>query len=173
MGRFLPNRFKLAKIALDTSCFMAERPEPPAVDTEAYDRWKQSATINFSGGYLEATYGNLIQTFEDVASSGITGTRAVTRKKHDRVNTIGGAVTEVEATTYTQAVIPRRNSSGAAGGQPITIITPVGKYSARLGGDIQDFVAFIEDPAEVMVIDNMSFLSERGADYGPFVNTSA
>ena len=173
MRRFLPNRFKLAKIALETSCFMAERPEPPAVDTEAYDRWKQSATINFSGGYVEATYGNLIQTFEDVASSGATGTRAVSRKKHDRVNTIGGAVTEVKATTYTQAVIPRRNSSGAAGGQPITIITPVGSYTARLGGNIEDFVAFIDDPAEVMVIDNMSFASERGAVYGPFVNTSA
>ena len=148
-----------------------ERPTPPSVGTEEYDRWKRSATINFSGGYIEASYGNLIQTFYDLTSSGSTGTRSVTRKAHTRTNTIGGTSTPVAETTYTEAIIPRRNSSGAAGGQPITVITPVGSYTARLGGSIEDFVAWVGDSILIKVIDSMTFMSERGATYGPFVNT--
>ena len=149
---------------------MHERPTPPSVGTEEYDRWKRSATINFSGGYIEAAYGNLIQTFADLTSTGSTGTRSVTRKSHPRVNTIGGTPTQVAETTYTQSIIPRRNSSGAAGGQPITVNTPVGSYTARLGGNIEDFVAWVGDSIYVKVIDTMTFASERGATYGPFVN---
>jgi hypothetical protein len=152
---------------------MAERPNPPEVGTEEYDRWKRSATINFDGGYLEAAYGNIVQTFDDIKSSGATGSRSVTRKAHTRTNTIGGASTSVAETTYTQSIIPRRNSSGAAGGQAITINTPVGSYTARLGGNIEDFVAFVSDESSVKVIDTMTFASVRGAIYGPFVNTTA
>ena len=151
---------------------MAERPNPPEVGTEEYDRWKRSATINFNGGYIEAAYGNLVQTFTDVTTTGSTGTRSVTRKAHTRVNKIGGPTTQVEEAVFTQSIIPRRNSSGAAGGQAITINTPVGSYVARLGGNLEDFVAYVGDGTAIKVIDTMTFASGRGAVYGPFVNTT-
>ena len=149
---------------------MPERPTPPAVGTEEYDRWKRSATINFTGGYLEAAYGNLVQTFGELTSAPISGTRSITRKAHSRTNKIGGESTNVAETTFTEKIIPRRNASGAAAGQPITVITPVGSYTARLGGSIEDFVSWVGDSIYVKVIDTMTFASERGAVYGPFVN---
>lgn len=148
---------------------MAERPNPPSVGTDEYERWKRSATINYEGGYLEAAYGNLVQTFADFSTAGVIGTRQVSVKEQQRVNTIGGASKTILPFTYTSKVIPRRNSSGAAGGLPITIVTPVGSYTARLGGNIEDLVTFLSDATKIEVIDSMSFASTRGAVYGPFL----
>lgn len=145
------------------------RPNPPEAGTDEYARWSSTSTMNFPGGYLEATYGNLIQTFT------MTGTDAcssksvnVSRKSYSRVNVIGGESKTIGATSYTYKAYPKRNASGAAGGQAITIVTDIGSYTARLGGDIQSFATWLCGNGTGQLHGNISFYSEHGAEYGPF-----
>lgn len=149
------------------------RPTPPSAGTEEYDRWKKEATIAFPNGYLAATYGNLIQTFSMQGNGACPGTVVnVSRKSYDRVNTIGGASKTIAATNYTVTKYPKRNGANAASGEPITITTSVGSYTARFGGDMQDLVAWLCGTGSAQLYDAIEITSPRGAHYGPFSPTA-
>ena len=161
---------------MEPTPYFATRPEVPAVGTDDYNRWKKESTITFDGGYIRATYGNLIQTFAMTGSDACSA-KAITyqRKAHQRTNTIGGDTREIEAVGVQFNKYPRRNSSGAAAGDLITITTSVGSYTARLGGDIQHFVEFLcSNSGKGQLYDPITFTSGRTAFYGPFgpANTS-
>ena len=144
------------------------RPSPPVAGTPEYVAWCKEGAISWEGGYLTATYGNLAQTWDMAKIAPPEGSdKSSSRKKHDRYNTIGGAKKEIPASTYTTTRFPKVNAGQNAGGQPITIITPVGRYTARLGGDIQTFVKWIRERDDE-IYDNFSFLSSHGANYGPY-----
>ena len=154
---------------MTVSPYFAQRPEPPAAGTDEYARWKKESTYNFPGGYLTASYGNLIQTFSMQGTDACDGVSVnTTRKAHNRVNTIGGASTSVAQATFTYKKYPKRNGGAAAGGEPITITTAVGSYTARLGGDIQDLVGWLCGNGTGQLYDSIEFTSPSGAHYGPF-----
>ena len=145
------------------------RPTPPQAGTDEYSRWTREATMNFPGGFLTATYGNLIQTFTMTSTDACSGTtKNVSRKSYTRTNTIGGDAKTIGATTFSYVAYPKRNGGNAASGQAITVVTPVGSYVARLGGDIQDFVGWLCGNGTGQLYGNISFYSGRGAEYGPF-----
>ena len=149
--------------------YFLTRPTPPAASTDEYTRWKKESTLNFPGGYLTATYGNLIQTFTMSGTDACSGTQVdSTRKAHSRTNTIGGASISVAQAQYSYTKYPKRNGGNAAGGQPITVVTSVGSYTARLGGDIQDLVGWLCGNGTAQLYDAIEFVSPNGAHYGPF-----
>lgn len=155
---------------MEPTLYFTTRPEVPAVGTDDYNRWKKESTLNFPDGYITATYGNLIQTFGMTGSDACSAKEITyTRKAHSRINTIGGDATPIDSVGVKFNKYPRRNSSGAAAGDLITITTSVGSYTARLGGDIQAFVAFLcSDSGKGQLYDPIEFTSGRTAHYGPF-----
>jgi hypothetical protein len=146
----------------------ATRPNPPAVTDAEYQAWSRQGTINYPGGYIEATYGDLIQTWSLAATDACAGQqRAVVRTSTTRVNTIGGVATPVAGANYVYTAYPKRNNSLAAGGELYTIHTDIGSYTARVGGDIQTFVAYLCDNLNQLYAP-ISFQSSHGAWYGPY-----
>ena len=144
------------------------RPNPPVAGTAEYERWCKEASISWEGGYLKAAYGNIAQTWDVNKIIPAEGKEVTSkRKQHDRYNQIGGEKKVIAEKTFTVKRYPKVNSSPCAGGNPITIVTPVGQYTARLGGDIQTFVAWILSRDDE-IYDNFSFFSTHGADYGPY-----
>lgn len=148
------------------------RPDVPAAGTDEYDRWKRDATIAYPGGYLKATYGDLIQTFTMSGTDACSATAVtVSRKKHTRVNTIGEPGREIEPVTFTYNKYPKRNGGQAEGGGVVTITTAVGSYTARMGGDIQTFHEWMCTNGISQLYDPIEFTSARGAHYGPYGST--
>jgi len=146
-----------------------QRPDIPGYATDEHDRWKKQAVLNFPGGYIAATYGNLIQTFTMAGTDACSGTTVnVSRTGHTRTNTIGGGSINVAAKTFSYKKYPKRNSSASATGQLVHIFTDVGDYDARLGGDIQDLVGWLCGNGTAQLYGPISFTSPNGAFYGPF-----
>lgn len=149
--------------------YFTTRPTPPNPGTDEYTRWSRESTLNFPGGYLKASYGNLIQTFAMTGTDACSGTDVtVSRKSHSRTYTIGGAAQTISQANFTYKKFPKRNGGGAAGGDPITVTTAVGSYTARLGGDIQDLVSYLCGSGQSQMYDSVEFTSRNGAHYGPF-----
>jgi len=155
---------------MEPTLYFATRPDVPSVGTDDYNRWKKESTLNFPGGYITSSYGNLIQTFAMTGTDACSATEvSYTRREHPRTNVIGGDSIQVRQTPVTFNKYPKRNSTGAAGGEVITVTTPVGSYTARLGGDIQTFVGFLcSDSGKGQLYGPIEFTSPRGAHYGPF-----
>lgn len=153
--------------------YFATRPTPPAAGTEEYERWKKDATLAFPGGYLKSAYGNLIQTFTMAKSTSCTGTDvSVSRKAHTRTNKIGGTSQQIAQTNFTYTKYPKRNGALAAGGEPITITTSVGSFTARMGGDMQDLAKWLCGDGASQLYDGIEITSPRGAHYGTFSPSS-
>ena len=153
--------------------FLNPRPNPPAVDTDEYKRWAESLTIPYDGGYIEAAYGNLVQTIDVASLSQECQDKpvAITRKAHTRVNRIGDAPTPVAAASYVQNVYPKRNSSNAAGGDLYTVVTDRGSFTARVGGDVQDLMKWACAEKAGFYAPTV-FATSNGAKYGPISSTS-
>jgi len=146
----------------------ATRPNPPVVTDLEYQAWSRVATLNYDGGYIEATYGDLIQTWSLGETDACAGqARAVVRTASTRTNTIGGAVTPVAGANYVYTAYPKRNSSLAAGGALFTIHTDIGAYTARVGGDVQTLIAYVCNKTN-QLYSSISIQSSSGAWYGPF-----
>ena len=146
-----------------------QRPDPPAVGTPDYDRWKQESALAWPGGTLTATYGNLAQTFalNTIENACAAQTVSVSRAGGSRVNRIGGPATSVKATSFSLRRYPKKNAGNAAAGAAILIRTEVGEYTARLTGSIQDFVAYLCGNGSRM-FGSIYVHSANGAKYGPF-----
>jgi len=144
------------------------RPEPPSVDTEQYKQWSRNLTIAYPGGYIEAAYGNLAQTLRFATIKEQCGDLpvAVVRKQHPRVNRIGMEATQVAEARFTYNKYPKRNSGAAAGGALYTVHTEVGVYTARIGGDVQTFMAWACERKNEFY-GPTTFQTGAGAWYGP------
>lgn len=151
----------------------ATRPTPPSETDTEYLVWSKRATLNYEGGYIEAAYGDLIQTWSLGESSACTSrTKNVERAASSRINTIGGFSTPVAASTYNYKIFPKRNSSLAAGGELFTIHTAVGTYTANVGGDVQTMIGYICTKLN-QLYDPIQIQSSSGAWYGPFVPSNS
>lgn len=150
-----------------------QRPSPPNVSDPEYKRWAQEAALTYEGGSLTSAYGNLIQT---VAVSSLTPvcnppTKSVSVKAHTRINTIGGATSNVAAHNYVKSQYPKKNSSAGAAGEPVRVVTSVGQYEARLSGSMQDLATYLCANGSA-IYDPFWVYSPSGAQYGPFNPTS-
>lgn len=144
------------------------RPPIPGTETQEYVTWSQNWTINYDGGYIQSAYGNLAQTWDLglVQESCTDLPVAVVRKAHNRVNSIGMDPTPVKEARFTYNKFPRRNSSLSAGGDAYTIHTDIGSYTARIGGDVQDFMKWACSNANI-TYGTTSIQTSHGAWYGP------
>jgi len=149
------------------------RPNPPAINTDEYTRWSKERAISFDGGTLTATYGNLIQTFslDEIGFSCNPPTKSVTVPATTVTRVIGGASTQRASYQYTKKQFNKKNSSLAAAGQPVRIITAVGEYTARLTGSMEALATFMCANGAALY-DAVYIYSPRGAEYGPFTPTS-
>lgn len=134
--------------------------------------WRKESAITYDGGYISATYGNLVQTFNLGQSLAACASKDVNRVSYtaDRTNTIGGSSKKVNVPAKTYKKYNRKNSSLAAGGVPYTFVTDIGSYTARVGGDVQSCIKWICDNRNSMY-GTLTVYSGRGAQYGPFAQT--
>ena len=126
-------------------------------------------SINYAGGSITSTRGTLEAIFkQDALPSACEPVKKnPSRKAHTRVRVIGSPPTQVKATEYELRIYPKTNSSFASGGIPIMLSADGGWWTARLTGNVEDFVAWIctnlEDLQTVFF-----FQSPSGAKYGPY-----
>ena len=153
----------------ETPRFLDGRPAPPEIGSDTDKYWRKERALNYEGGYIKAAFGNLAQTF--IWTDGLPMCDgkdiSTTVKGHDRYNTIGGTKTTVSQFSKNYKVYPGRTSSMAAGGDKIRIVTDIGEYTARLGGDIQSMVKYLCDNRSSMY-SLVYIYSSRGKEYGPF-----
>ena len=150
-----------------------QRPQPPAINTPEYERWTKESAVSFAGGTLSAAYGNLIQTFA-LGSIGFDcnlPTKSVSVPAATVTRTIGGASTQRASYQYTKKQFNKKNSSLAAAGYPVRIVTEVGEYTARLTGSMEALATFLCNNGAA-IYDSIYVYSPRGAEYGPFNPTS-
>lgn len=157
----------------DVAPYFAERPNPPATDSDEDKMWRKESAITFEGGYISATYGNLIQTFNLGQSLAACSSKDISRKAYtaSRTNKIGGTSKTVNVPASTYKKFPRKNGSLAAGGVPYTFVTDIGTYVARIGGDVETTVKWICDNRNTMY-GTLTIYTDRGAQYGPFAQTT-
>ena len=149
------------------------RPDPPSVDTVEYDNWKTQLAVPYDGGYVEATYGNLVQTFDLAGQVSSCEAKSISSSVsgYSRTNTIGGTPKTISGYTRNFQSFPRKNSSNAAGGELYTMHTDIGTYTARVGGDVQDFAKWLCSMEE-KVYGTLRVQTGHGAWYGPYSATT-
>lgn len=111
----------------------------------ATDPKARKFSLAWDGGYLTATqyllealYGT---DFMEKVGGGPAKTIAV--KSHTRQRVIGGPSKAISGYSYNVIKYARRVSSQAAGGQEIQIELGGDWWTARLGGSVQDFKAWL------------------------------
>ena len=130
-----------------------------------------SITINYTGGSITLPRGNAKDLFgEDsslVRQEPVETT--VSRKSHTRTKIIGGATTQVAATTYTYQQFPRRKKSGSAAGQEIVMEWEgsEGGWVARMSGSAWELGVFLNSVSPKAVT-----FTTAGSHYGPFIKGS-
>ena len=147
----------------------ATRPTPPAAGTEEEDRWARQSTIAFEGGYIKSAYGNLVQTWNvpgiNAACDAVDVNRAGYSVERELTIGMGSKTVSYPASTYKR--FPRRNGSSAAGGEAWTFVTDIGKYTARVTGDVETVVQWICDNQSIQ-FGTLEIYTGRGAFYGTF-----
>ena len=130
-----------------------------------FDPKARKFSLSWDGGYLTATVGLLEalygKDFMDKAGAGKAKT--ITVKAHNRTRVIGGPSKGVTAHSYSVIEYPRFINGGAAGGQEISIENGGSWWTARLGGSIQDFKAYLAGAGKPTT--TFQFRSQRGAVY--------
>jgi hypothetical protein len=131
----------------------------------AVDKKARKFSLTWDGGYLTATVGLLTALYgADFAEKvGAGKAKTVSVKGHTRTRVIGGPSTPVSSYDYSVIDYPRRINGGAAGGQPIKIEVDGSWWSARLGGSVQDFKAFLAGAGKPTA--PFSFMTEKGGLY--------
>jgi len=151
--------------------FFAQRPEVPAAGSDEDKYWRKEFTVNYEGGSITAARGNILQTLNvDGATNFCTAEdKNVSVKAHPRTNTIGGASKSIGAFNYSIKAYPISRAAQADGGQPITVVTDIGEYTARLSGSAADFAGYLCGNINVLY-GATSFVTEKGTFYGPFTS---
>lgn len=136
----------------------------------ANDPNAKKVSINFDGGTVVMTFGMVKSLFVDTNEYlKPEGTDVdVSVKGHTRTRVIGGGSTPVAAYSYTYKSWPRLPGSTSSGGQAIMMRWDGsdGWWTARLHGSASDFGSFLASKSPLAV----SFKTERGTKYGPFVD---
>ena len=126
-------------------------------------------TLNYTGGSLEMAIGNAKDLFgenyDQLASTAVPTTVSV--KAHSRVRVIGQPATQVSAHTYEYQKWPTSQAGLAQGGTVILLRweNSQGDWQSRVTGSMAALSTFLSESSTKPV----SFRTERGTKYGPFV----
>ena len=138
-----------------------------AIDLDA-----REATINYDGGSLTMTIGNLKDLFGTEANTfGADGQpKTVGVIGHDRRRVIGGAVTKIQPYQYDYIQWPTNGRANAAGGEPIVMnwTGSEGSWQARVSGSLWELGTFLQKSSPKAVW----FHAKGGEGYGPFQKIS-
>ena len=138
----------------------------------AQDLDARETTINYDGGSLTMTIGNLKSLYgEDTNVFGADGQpMTVSVKGHTRVRVIGGATTTVAPTTREYIQWPTNDRSNAAGGTAIVMswTGSEGEWGARVSGPLWKLGTFLQTSSPKSVW----FYAKGGKGYGPFQKIS-
>jgi len=131
----------------------------------AVDPKARRFSVTWNGGYLTASVGLLEALYgEDFNEKvGAGAAKTINVGGHSRQRRIGGPTTSVAGYSYNVIDYPRRVNGGAAGGQPIRIEYGGSWWTARLGGSIQDFKAFLAGVGSPLAA--FQFMTEKGGLY--------
>lgn len=122
-------------------------------------------SVSWDGGYLTATVGLMKALYGDdwEQKVGAGAAQTISVKAHTRQRVIGGPSKSVAGHTYSIIKYPRKVRGGAAGGQPIRILIGGSFWTARLGGSVQDFKAFLSGTGSPAAA--FTFVTEKGGEY--------
>lgn len=136
-----------------------------AFTTVTLDKDARRFSVSWEGGYLTATVGLFKALYGADWERKVGGGKAATInvKSHTRQRVIGGPATSVAGYSYGVVKWPRKVRGGAAGGQPIRILLGEDFWTARLGGSIQDFKAFLAGAGAPAT--GFTFITEKGGEY--------
>jgi hypothetical protein len=138
----------------------------------AQDLDARETTINYAGGSLTMTVGNLKSLYgEDTNVFGADGKpMTVSVKGHTRVRVIGGSTTTVAPTTREYIQWPTNDRSNAAGGTPIMMswTGSEGEWGARVSGPLWKLGSFLQTTS----LKSVWFYAKGGKGYGPFQKIS-
>lgn len=132
----------------------------------------REATINYDGGSLTMTVGNIKSLFgPDTNIFGAAGVdKEVSVKGHNRIRVIGGASSTVSAYNYSYTQWPINNRANASGGTPISMFWTgsEGEWVARVSGSLWELGTFLQNNSPKSVW----FNAKGGKGYGPFQKIS-
>jgi hypothetical protein len=150
------------------------RPTPPAINTPEYDRWTKESALSYPGGTLTSAYGNLVQTIsiDSIGFQCSPPEKAVSVPASNPVLTIGQPAISRKSYSYNRKQYAKKNSSLAAAGHQVRVVTAVGEYTARLTGSISALATYLCDNNNALY-DAVYVYSPRGAEYGPFTPGAA
>lgn len=131
----------------------------------AVDKDARKFSVSWDGGNLTATVGLFKalygEKWEEKVGAGKAKT--ITVKGHSRTRVIGGPASAVAGHSYSVISYPRKMRGGASGGQPIRILLGGSFWTARLGGSVQDFKAFLSGVGAPLTV--FTFITEKGGEY--------
>lgn len=129
------------------------------------DEKARKFSLSWDGGYLTATRGLLESLYgvDFMSKVGAGQAKTIGVKGHSRQRVIGGASKTVGAYSYTVIDYPRKVKGGASGGRPIQINVEGDWWTARLGGSVQDFKAWLAGAGKPTKA--FQFATERGGEY--------
>ena len=156
----------------EASTRLLSPPEPPEAGSAEEDLWAKEVSLNFDGGYIKSAYGNIVQTWNLTTELNPNIDEGVGRIGYqvNRVLKIGTLGKNVNYPPTTYRKFPRRNASGAAGGEQWTFVTEQGSFHARVSGDVQDVITYIE-LLTGSLFSTLFVYTGSGAQYGPFAPT--
>jgi hypothetical protein len=138
----------------------------------AKDPNARRVSINYDGGSVVMTVGNMIDLFgEDTNAFGADG-KPVTRsvKEHDRVRVIGQPPKRIERYTHEFIQWPTNSRDSAAGGEAVVMewTGSQGPWEARVSGPLWKLGTFLQSNSPKSVW----FHAKGGKGYGPFQKIS-
>ena len=138
----------------------------------AQDLDARETTINYDGGSLTMTIGNLKDLYgTDTNVFGADGQpMTVSVKGHPRVRVIGGPTTTIAPTVREYIQWPTNDRSPAAGGTAIMMswTSSEGEWGARVSGPLCKLGSFLQSTSTKSVW----FHAVGGKGYGPFQKIS-
>lgn len=131
----------------------------------ATDPKARKFSLTWDGGYLTTTVGLLQGLYgaDFMENVGAGAAKTVSVKGHTRTRVIGGPTKTIATYNYNLIDYPRRLSGGASGGQPIQIEFAGAWWTARLGGSVQDFKAYLAGVGKPTA--PFVFMTEKGGIY--------
>lgn len=130
----------------------------------------QQLTINYTGGSLTMSIGNLKSLFGSNYDLLTSTPDAVSTSvsSHARTRIIGEASSTVSAHTRDFKRWPTSQANGAAAGKKVLLSWEgsAGQWTGRVTGAMADFADFLDSNTTQVV----TFRTSRGTKYGPFNN---
>lgn len=129
------------------------------------DPLAQHYSLSWPHGYISTTQGLMKAIWGDnfLANAGGPTTKNVSVKLHSRYRVIGGSERLVQPHSFTLKRYPHKLFGGPAGGQTIKIRVGNEWFTARLGGSVEAFKAWLLGAGKPL--QEFQFMTQHGSTY--------